>query len=98
MVIVLGSVKIEPDKIDTALKLSLEHVARSRAEPGCIAHAVYRDVENDQRLAFVEKWSDRNALRAHFQVPESKQFVEDLALLCAEKPVMSIFLAEELPH
>jgi quinol monooxygenase YgiN len=48
MVLVLGSVLIHPGRLDEAIALSQEHVARSRAEPGCKAHAVHQDTENPE--------------------------------------------------
>jgi len=97
MILVLGSVRVHEGKLDAALALSQEHVARSRLEPGCIAHAVHRDTEDELRLVFVEQWADGEALHAHFKVPASKQFVQDLRALCSEKPTMKIYQAEELP-
>jgi hypothetical protein len=52
-------------------QLSLEHVHRSRKEPGCISHAVHVDCENSLRLVFIEQWADRAALSIHFAVPAS---------------------------
>jgi len=97
MILVLGAIRVRSGQLDAALALSLEHVARSRTEPGCIMHAVHRDTEDDSRLVFVEKWTDGEALRAHFKVPASKQFVQELSALCSEKPTMNIYQADELP-
>ena len=63
MIIFLGLVVAQPGRLDEALALSQAHAARSRAEPGCIAHAVHRDTENSQRLVFVEQWADMDALK-----------------------------------
>src|SRR4029453_19299948 len=46
MIVVTGSVTAREDSFDEVLELSLEHVRRSRTEPGCISHAVYVDCEN----------------------------------------------------
>ncbi len=91
MIIVLGQVDAAPGRVDEALALSLDHVHRSRGEPGCISHAVYRDVEHPDRLVFVERWADRHALDAHFRVPESGAFVEAVTGLAAADPVMEIY-------
>jgi quinol monooxygenase YgiN len=40
------------------LRISREHVHRSRKEPGCISHDVSIDAENPLRLTFFERWSD----------------------------------------
>lgn len=91
MIIVTGSVTVRPDAIDEAIALSLEHVRRSRLEPGCRLHSVHRDVEEEHRLVFVEHWEDRAALDAHFAVPASGAFVTALADLAVEPPDMEIF-------
>ena len=96
MIIVLGTVRVHPGQLEAALKLSTEHVLRSRKETGCIAHAVHRDSEDDQTLVFVEKWTDRKALGAHFAVPASRSFVRDLKALCVEPPTMNIYEADEV--
>lgn len=95
MIIVLGSAVARPDQFAQALALSQEHVARSRAEPGCIAHAVHQDTEHPQRLVFVEQWQDMPALLAHFRVPASRAFGKALAALAAEPPEMRLYDARE---
>ncbi|HET9205456.1 MAG TPA: putative quinol monooxygenase [Burkholderiaceae bacterium] len=96
MVIVLASVMLKPGRLDEALALSLQHVARSRAEAGCLAHAVHRDSEDAQRIVFVERWIDRAALAAHFQVPASRAFVKALAGLASAPPQMTLYEASEI--
>ena len=78
MLIVTGSVQSRPEAIDEVLALSLEHVRRSRAEPGCLLHSVHQDVEDSLRVVFVEHWEDKAALAAHFAVPASGAFVAGL--------------------
>jgi quinol monooxygenase YgiN len=94
MILVTGSIVARTDSIDRLLALSLEHVRRSRTEPGCLAHAVHRDVENPLRLVFVEEWSDRGALAAHFAVPASITFVQGVHELAAEPPQIRVYEAE----
>jgi quinol monooxygenase YgiN len=57
MILVIGSVVVRDGRLAEAIALSQEHVTRSRAEPGCKAHAVHQDTENPNRLVFVEQWS-----------------------------------------
>jgi quinol monooxygenase YgiN len=93
MIVVLGSVIVRDDGIDEALARSQEHVARSRTEPGCIAHAVHRDTENPLRLVFVEQWVSQAALWEHFKVPASREFVRALAAIATEVPSMAVYEA-----
>ena len=93
MIIVTGSVHARPETIDEVLALSLEHVHRSRAEPGCELHSVHIDAEDPLHVVFVEHWTDPGALRAHFGVPASRAFVQQLGGLAAEPPEMTIYEA-----
>jgi quinol monooxygenase YgiN len=96
MIVVTGSVLARQDTRDEILRLSLEHVHRSRREPGCLSHAVHSDCEDPLRLVFVERWADRNALLAHFAVPASRDFVKALQPLAAASTTLEIYDATQL--
>jgi quinol monooxygenase YgiN len=96
VIIVTGSVRARPDARAEVLRISLEHVQRSRREPGCQLHSVHVDVEDANRLVFVEHWSDHDALMVHFRVPESGAFARALGELAAEPPTIHIYDAEPL--
>lgn len=96
MILVTGSVTARPETFDEILKLSLEHVRRSRTEPGCISHAVHVDSENPLRLVFLERWVDRAALSAHFAVPASHEVVKALRSLAAEATPIDIYDATRI--
>lgn len=97
MILVTGDIVAKPDTLDEVLALSLEHVRRSRSEPGCISHAVHRDEENPLRLVFVEQWTDRAALLAHFAVPASRSFASAVRGLAAQPPTLQIYDARPVP-
>lgn len=96
MIVVTGSVTAREDTLDDIRKLSLDHVHRSRREPGCISHAVHIDCENRLRLVFIEQWTDRAALSAHFALPASRDFVRALQPLAAASPTIEIYDATRL--
>ncbi|MCP4616431.1 MAG: antibiotic biosynthesis monooxygenase [Bradyrhizobium sp.] len=96
MIVVTGSVTAKPDTFDEVRRLSLEHVHRSRTEPGCILHAVHVDCENPLRLVFFEQWADRAALLAHFAVPASRDFVRALQSLAAAATTIEIYDATKV--
>ena len=91
MIIVTGSIRPRAENVDRAIELSLEHVHRSRLEPGCLLHSVHRDVEDPLRLVFLEHWADVEALRTHFAVPASGTFVREVAVLGDTAPEIAIF-------
>ncbi len=96
MIVVTGSVTARQNSFDEVRRLSLEHVHRSRGEPGCISHAVHVDCENPLRLVFFEQWTDRAALLAHFAVPASREFVRSLQSLAAAATTIELYDATRL--
>lgn len=96
MILVLGRVNILSGSLDEALAVSQEHVARSRAEPGCIEHGVSVSTDSPNRLVFVERWEDFPSLKAHFAVPASRQFAVELAKLASSPPQMAVYESTEV--
>ncbi len=96
MILVTAHILAKPDTHAEMLRLSVEHVLRSRKEPGCISHAVSQDVENPLQLVFVERWESMDALKVHFGVPESRTFGKALYTLAAAPAVMTLYDATEV--
>ena len=96
MIIVTGSATARPASLAEVLRLSLEHVQRSRQEPGCLLHTVHQDVEDPNRVVFVEHWADRDALMVHFAVPASGEFVRAITNLTEGPPTLEIYDAQPL--
>jgi quinol monooxygenase YgiN len=97
MIIVMARVKVLSDKLDEAPSLSKQHVDRSRKEPGCFAHAVYKDLDQDDHLVFIEEWESQDALTRHFAVPASIDFVNTLISMAVGRPRFRLYTATELP-
>ena len=69
MLVVTGSVTARPDSFEALRQAALDHVYRSRAEPGCLTHSVQVDCENPLRLVFC----------GDDQVIALEEFAEDLS-------------------
>ena len=100
MLIVTGSVTARPETFEGLLRAALDHVARSRVEPGCLNHSVHADCENPLRLFFFEQWADRPALDTHFAQAGSQAFLRTVRELAASGSGVQIFpIAERrFPH
>ena len=98
MILVTGSILAREDCFDDVLASCLEHVGRSRTEPGCISHNVHVDCQNPMRLFFFEQWADEAALRAHCAVDGSKAFVRSLKGRIVETSGTKIYRAESIPR
>ncbi|HXC56240.1 MAG TPA: putative quinol monooxygenase [Rhizomicrobium sp.] len=93
MLVVTGHATASPESFAEMRRIALEHVHRSRGEPGCLEHGVYLDAENPLRLHFFERWADAAALKAHFAVPESRAFAKRLRALAADPGDMAVYEA-----
>jgi quinol monooxygenase YgiN len=91
MIIIAGTITATEATIDELLALSVEHTRRSRLEPGCLAHSVSRDLENPLKLIFTERWADMDAVRTHFAVRASGDFVRQAITLSDEPPTLDLF-------
>jgi quinol monooxygenase YgiN len=96
MILITGHVILTPEHRERMIALGAEHSARSRGEPGCLAHNCHIDVENPDRLMFVEAWESIDAVRAHFAVPASGAFVAEMRALSPEPPAIRIHAAEDI--
>ena len=96
MILVTGSVRTTPETADRLIEICRAHSARSRTEEGCIAHNVHADCDDPSRLVFVEYWRDMDALKAHFSLRESRDFVKEARRLSAGGEPMRIFEASEV--
>ena len=96
MLIVTGSLTARQNSFDELRAAALEHVHRSRKEPGCLSHAVHVDCENPLRLVFIEEWESREALLTHFAVPESRAFVKSARARAAEASPVAVFDAARI--
>jgi quinol monooxygenase YgiN len=91
VILITGSIVASEANVEELVRLALEHVRRSRQEPGCLSHSVHRDVENPLRLVFLEQWADMDAVTTHFAVPESGGFVATAAALSSEPPTLELY-------
>lgn len=96
MIIVTGAVSIKPARREEALAESVRHAHRSRLEPGCVSHSVQVDAEDPNRLFFFEQWQDMEALKTHFAVPDSGEFVRALTAMAEGAPELVMYEATRL--
>ena len=96
MILVTGRVTAKPDTFDEILRVSREHVHRSRKEPGCISHDVSVDAEDPLTLHFIERWTDEASLKTHFRVPESRAMWKRLQALAADSGAMHLYESSEI--
>lgn len=94
MIIVHGTATASEGNLDALLEASRAHVARSLTEPGCISHEVTQGVDDPNRLVFVERWADMDALQTHFNVPDAHEFGAAVLTLTNGTFTLEMFEAE----
>ena len=83
MVVVVAENYIIPEKAEEFKAAMKPVVERVRTEPGCVAYDLAQHKKDPSIFVFVEKWADKDALRAH---GNAEWF---LAALAEVKPLQS---------
>lgn len=66
MIVIAGTVRIDPARLEDARPAMAKMVAASNAEAGCLAYAYAQDLLDPGLIHVAERWIDRAALQAHF--------------------------------
>lgn len=67
MVIVMGTVRVDPDAVQRLRPAMEAMTAASRAEDGCLTYAYALDLLEPGLVRVSELWTDRASLEAHFK-------------------------------
>ena len=81
MIIVSGTLRVDPADIDTAMSLGATMSGASLAEEGCSAYGFWQDPADPGRVRVFEEWSDQAALDEHFATPHMGDFMAGLGQL-----------------
>ncbi len=76
MIIVAGTVRIDPSRRDAAREVMERMITASRAEDGCIEYSYAVDVLDPSVIRVYEVWRDRESLQAHFRTPHLQAWRE----------------------
>ena len=75
IVIVAGTVSVEPANRGAAQAAIRAMVAATRREPGCVSYDFSADFDDPARFHVREVWADEAALDAHFATPHVADFM-----------------------
>jgi quinol monooxygenase YgiN len=94
-IVVIGSFTARPGKEADAVAAFEALLEPTHAEPGCILYALHCGVDDTRRLAFVERWTSREALDAHLASPHVEAVVARAEELFADSGEIVVY--EALP-
>ena len=95
MIIIMGTVKLAPDRLDAARPAMQRMVDASRAEPGCIAYTYAQDLLDPATIHVAEQWRDRGALAEHFATPHMAEWRGVMGELGLTGRDLRVFEADE---
>ena len=95
MIIIMGTVKLAPDRLDDAKPAMQRMVDASRAEPGCIAYSYAQDLLDPETIHVAEQWQDRAALTEHFATPHLAEWRGVMGTLGLTGRDLRVFEADE---
>ena len=73
MLIIVGTIRLPPEKLAAALGAIERMITASRAEDGCLAYSYSEDILEPGLIHVTERWEDQASLKKHW---ESKHLVE----------------------
>ena len=74
MLVVAGTIRIDPSKRQEASAAAREAMKETQKEEGNIAYVFSEDLEEEGLYYIFEKWEDQAALDFHFKTPHMAAF------------------------
>ena len=65
MVIVAGTLELDPDQREAFLAGRIDGMRTSRAEPGCLEYTLSADPTDPRRIMLFERWARQEDLDTH---------------------------------
>jgi quinol monooxygenase YgiN len=93
MVVVHARFRLKPGAHAAFARHRDPMVAATRAEAGCTSYAVYTGTEDRDEVLFVEEWTSRAALEAHFATAHFAAFVAAVGAVTTGAPEVRIYAA-----
>jgi quinol monooxygenase YgiN len=74
MLIIAGTITIDPARREQAIAAASELTGATRREPGCLAYTFSSDLQDASVMHLFERWESQAALDAHFQTEHMRRF------------------------
>ena len=74
MLVIAGTISIDPANRDAAIAAATEMMAGTLKESGCISYTFSADLSDPGGFRIFEEWESQEALDAHFQAPHMAHF------------------------
>ena len=95
MIIVSGTIYIDPKQVETAIELGKEMMEKTGEEPGCNSYRFYSDIEAPDIFRVFEEWESEDDLKAHFETEHMAEFRQKIAKVTAAPPDIRKYIVSE---
>lgn len=79
MIIVAGTIRIAPERMEALRPHANAVIAATRQEPGCIIYSFAEDLVEPGLIRIFELWRSRDELNAHSRAPHMSEWRAGLA-------------------
>ncbi len=69
MIHLIATLQIKPGSLPQIREAVMPCIEATRQEKGCISYDLHQSMTDENTLVFVERWTDRDSLAAHFTEP-----------------------------
>ena len=87
MIYVIATLHIHPEKRAAFLEDARTVIAHTIKEDGCVSYDLKSSITEPNEFVFVERWSSRAALAAHFETPHLQEWRRISADYLADRKV-----------
>jgi quinol monooxygenase YgiN len=92
MIVFMATVRTRPETADSVAEALQQLAGETRTEPGCLAYAVHRSVDDPTLFVTVEEWRSQEDIQRHFEMPYVKELVAQAPALLVAEPVFQAFM------
>lgn len=81
MIVIAGTIQLDPGRLEVARKAAIEMMAETRKEPGNVAYVFSSSFEDPAVVHLFEHWDSQAALDAHLKSPHMAEFQKVMGTL-----------------
>ena len=91
MIVLVLKIELQHGKKEEFLKIANIMVEGTRKEAGNIEYNIYEEMNEENVVAFIEKWKDQKALDLHETMEHFTDNIGKLKAFCAKPPIRNSF-------
>ena len=91
MIVFVLKIEVQPGQKEAFLKIAKQMAEESQKEAGNIEYHVYEEADEENVVAFIEKWKDQQSIDLHEKMVHFTDNIGKLKSLCAKPPIRNRF-------